>query len=54
MCDGLVKFYKTRLIFKILSQQYNIDYEETFDLVVKMTISHTLVVVSLIFQWHIF
>jgi len=51
--DGSIKQYKVRLVAKGYSQQYGIDYEETFVHVAKMTTIRTLIVVASIRQWHI-
>jgi hypothetical protein len=48
--DGSIERYKARLVAKEYSQQYGMDYEETFTLVVKMTIIRTLIVVTSIHQ----
>lgn len=52
-CDGSVECYKACLVSKGFSQQYGIDYEETFALVAKMTTIHTLIVVVFVRQQHI-
>jgi hypothetical protein len=49
----VVEQYKARLIAKGYSQQYGMDYEETFAPVVKMTTLRTLIVVVSVRQWHI-
>ena len=51
--DGSVEQYKARLVAKRYSQQYGMDYEETFGLVAKMTNIHTRIAVASICQWHI-
>jgi len=51
--DGSIKRYKSRLVAKGYSQQYGMNYEETFAPVVKMTIIRTLIDVASIRQWHI-
>jgi hypothetical protein len=51
--DGFIERYKARLVAKGYSQQYDMDYEETFAPVAKMTTIRTLIVVASIHQWYI-
>ena len=51
--DESIERYKARLVAKGFSQQYGMDYEETFALVAKMTTIRTIIVVASIRQWHI-
>ena len=45
---GSIEQFKARLVAKGYSQQYSMDYEETFALVAKMTIFRTFLVVVLV------
>ena len=49
--DGYVDKYKVRMVAEGFSQQYDIDYEETFALVAKMTVVRVLPVVAAMKQW---
>jgi hypothetical protein len=44
--DGTVDRYKARLVAKGFTQEYGIDYEETFDLVARLSSVRTLIAVS--------
>jgi hypothetical protein len=48
--DGFNKRYKVRLVAKGYSQQYGMNYEETFAPVAKMTTIRTLIAVSSVCQ----
>jgi hypothetical protein len=43
--DGSIERYKARLVAKRYSQQYGMDYKETFIPITKITIIRTLIVV---------
>ncbi|KAL2517691.1 cysteine-rich RLK (RECEPTOR-like protein kinase) 8 [Abeliophyllum distichum] len=51
--DGSIELYKARLAAKGFTQQYVLDYEETFAHVAKMTTVRTLIAVASIFQWDV-
>jgi hypothetical protein len=46
--DGFIERYKARVVVKGYSQQYGMDYEEIFALVVKMITIRTFIVVALV------
>ena len=52
--DGSIEWYKARLIAKGFTQEYGIDYEETFAPVVKMTSICTLIVLIVARQWSLY
>ena len=52
--DGFVECYKARLVAKGFTQEYDIDYEETFALVIHLTSIQSLLVVAVVRHWPLF
>uniref|UniRef100_A0A2N9IAW0 Reverse transcriptase Ty1/copia-type domain-containing protein n=1 Tax=Fagus sylvatica TaxID=28930 RepID=A0A2N9IAW0_FAGSY len=52
--DGTVDHYKARLVAKGFTQEYGIDYEETFALVARLSSVRTLIAVSASRHWSLF
>ncbi len=52
--DGSLDRYKARLVAQGFSQEYGIDYDETFAPIAKMTTVRTLIAISTIRDWDIF
>ena len=49
--EGKIERYKARLVAKDYSQTYDVDYDETFALVAKMSTVRTLVSCATNFGW---
>ncbi|GKV19316.1 hypothetical protein SLEP1_g29596 [Rubroshorea leprosula] len=52
--DGFVECYKARLVAKGFTQEYGIDYEETFALVSHLTSVRSLLVIAAMWRWKLF
>jgi hypothetical protein len=52
--DGTVDRYKARLVAKGFTQEYGIDYEETFAPMARLSSVHTLIAVSASRHWPLF
>ena len=52
--DGTVDCYKAHLIARGFTQEYGIDYEETFSLVARLSSIRTLIAVSTACKWPLF
>ena len=46
--DGFVEWYKTRLVSKGFTQEYGIDYEETFAPIAHLTFVRCLITVAIV------
>ena len=49
--DGFVEWYKARLVANGFTQEYGIDYEETFDPVAHLTSVRYLIVMAAVRHW---
>ena len=52
--DGIIEWYKELLVTKGFSQEYGIDYEETFTHVAHITSILSLLVIDAVYLWHLF
>ncbi|GKV32046.1 hypothetical protein SLEP1_g40680 [Rubroshorea leprosula] len=52
--NGSMERYKARLVAKGFTQEYEIDYEETFALVAHPTSVHSLIVITVAKGWKLF
>ena len=51
--DDSINRYKAWLVAKGYTQQHDIDYDETFEPITKMTIVHVLLAVATTKGWHL-
>ena len=52
--DGIVDSYKARLVARGFTQEYEIDYEDTFALVTRLSSVRTLIAISMACKWPLF
>ena len=52
--DGSIERYKARLVAKGFTQEYEIDYEETFTLVARISFVYALLAVAAASKWDLF
>mgnify|MGYP000538874717 FL=1 len=51
--DGSDNRYKARLVAKVYAQMHDVDYEETFAPIAKMTIVRTVIALAAVKGWHL-
>ena len=52
--DGSIECYKTRLVAKGFTQEYEIDYEDTFTLVARTSYVRALLAIAAARKWDLF
>ena len=52
--DGSIERYKACLVVKDFTQEYGIDYDETFTPVARISFVHSLLAVAAASKWDIF
>ena len=52
--DGSIDHYKARLVEKGFTHEYDIDYEETFAPVARLTLVRSLIAMATVKQWKMF
>ena len=52
--DGSIEHYKTHLVAKSFTQEYGIDYEETFTPIAQILFVHALLAIAVASKWDIF
>ena len=52
--NGSIERYKTRLVAKSFTQEYGIDYEETFAPITRISFVHALLAIVATSKWDLF